>query len=257
MKSILVNLQDELYACPIVGLNEIINLSSVTPVPGFPSAISGVSQIRGRTLPVVSLRKLMGKNSWHQENLALLETLKLREQDHINWITHLKNSIQSGQPFTLTLDPTQCAFGKWYYQFKTWNRILTQKLKDFEKPHAAIHRLGSQAIELSKNGKTEQALVLIQEHEQTTLSELINLFSSTRTFLSSNAPWEIGLILTHKHNDFILAVDNVGETMDTTSNLSPISHPYIKSLIQTDTQVIKVLNIEALSDTLFSDNLEL
>jgi chemotaxis signal transduction protein len=47
---------EERYGVPIGAVNEVIRLASAIPVPGVPSHITGLTRLRGRTLPLVNLR---------------------------------------------------------------------------------------------------------------------------------------------------------------------------------------------------------
>lgn len=48
------------YTIPILKVQEIINMPSITKLPQSPDYIEGVTNLRGRIIPVVSLKKLVG-----------------------------------------------------------------------------------------------------------------------------------------------------------------------------------------------------
>lgn len=68
-----------------------------------------------------------------------------REIDHLVWVNQLATSLLFSKPFTGQLDPTQCAFGKWYYDFKqselyrNSSPALQKALAAMEHPHATLH----------------------------------------------------------------------------------------------------------------------
>jgi len=56
-KYLTFNLASEQYGIEILRVREIIGLMNVTPVPGSPSYIRGVINLRGKIFPVMELRK--------------------------------------------------------------------------------------------------------------------------------------------------------------------------------------------------------
>ena len=57
---LLVRVGDEQYALPIGDVVEVARLSELTPVPGAPSAVLGVHNLRGQVVPVVDLGAIVG-----------------------------------------------------------------------------------------------------------------------------------------------------------------------------------------------------
>ncbi|MBM3316533.1 MAG: purine-binding chemotaxis protein CheW [Candidatus Eisenbacteria bacterium] len=53
-----VGLGDETYGLDVLAVREIIALIPITPVPGAPSCLLGVINLRGRVIPIVDLRRL-------------------------------------------------------------------------------------------------------------------------------------------------------------------------------------------------------
>lgn len=50
----------ETYALPVAHVREIVRVESITRVPGGPREIRGVTNVRGRVIPVVDLRARLG-----------------------------------------------------------------------------------------------------------------------------------------------------------------------------------------------------
>jgi purine-binding chemotaxis protein CheW len=57
---LLVRIDDERYALPIRDVIEVARLSELTPVPGAPSAVLGVHNLRGQLVPVIDLGAVVG-----------------------------------------------------------------------------------------------------------------------------------------------------------------------------------------------------
>ncbi len=56
----LITLGGELYAIELRSVREVFEVESVTPVPGMPSALVGVANLRGVVIPLVDLRLMLG-----------------------------------------------------------------------------------------------------------------------------------------------------------------------------------------------------
>ena len=54
------NVADEMFAVPMGPVQEIIRVPAVARMPLAPAALDGLSNLRGRVLPIVSLRRLFG-----------------------------------------------------------------------------------------------------------------------------------------------------------------------------------------------------
>lgn len=60
LRLVVFRLADELYGLNIVNVESIGVLAPITRVPGTPSYISGIINLRGRVTPVVDLRRRLG-----------------------------------------------------------------------------------------------------------------------------------------------------------------------------------------------------
>jgi len=58
---LIFNLRGEPFAIPLLGVKEIIEYGSVTPIPGMPEFIRGVINLRGRVVPVIDLAARFGE----------------------------------------------------------------------------------------------------------------------------------------------------------------------------------------------------
>jgi len=63
-KYIVFKLNEELFSIELKIAREIINVTSIKPVPSMPEFICGVIHLRGFLLPIIDIKKLMGL---HQE----------------------------------------------------------------------------------------------------------------------------------------------------------------------------------------------
>src|SRR5579883_2802761 len=57
---VVFRLGEDYFAMLISSVNEIIRLQKITPVPKAPPFVEGVTNLRGRVIPVIDLRKRFG-----------------------------------------------------------------------------------------------------------------------------------------------------------------------------------------------------
>ena len=70
------NLGDEEYAVEVLKVREIIRMTSVTHVPNTPSCIEGVVNLRGKVIPIISLRdrfSMYGKESDSHTRIIVMD----------------------------------------------------------------------------------------------------------------------------------------------------------------------------------------
>ena len=60
------------YAVEILKVQEINNMKDITPIPNSPGYVEGAINLRGKVIPVLSLRK-----KFHLDDLSLSETSKI------------------------------------------------------------------------------------------------------------------------------------------------------------------------------------
>ncbi|MBI5178550.1 MAG: chemotaxis protein CheW [Nitrospinae bacterium] len=187
---------------------EMLVLPDLSHLPTPADYIRGVMNLRGTVILVVDLRRRMNMHSVAQDVEALVELLGKREQDHLNWITELENSVKEGREFKLTTNPHACAFGKWYDTYKASNVILENHLKKFDAPHKRIHSLGIEAVEMVKKGQREDALKLIERERKGTLGLLAGLFAEAKKLLRETLR-EIVIVLNYEGRTVGVTVDAI------------------------------------------------
>jgi chemotaxis signal transduction protein len=159
------------------------HVRSVAPMPtGFMGYGAGTENhfvFQDSPLIYVSLWDELGLKSRYSDCDELLEMLPQRLKDHVSWMDALESSIQTGAPFTKARDPHECAFGKWYYGYKTNDSRLSLLLREFEKPHATIHALADQLLGLVEAGRIPEAKRAFESAKGATLPVLQKLFNDT------------------------------------------------------------------------------
>lgn len=174
--SVVLRLGDRFCSLPVEHVREMTVLPEVEELCGTPDHVLGVITLRGAAIPVVDLRKRLGMGDIMEENVGLIATLKEREQDHLNWIKELEACVHEERPFTLGLDPKACKFGRWMAGFEPKTRELAHLLHGFDLPHAAIHGVAETVMRLAGQGRTEDALHVIEDTRTTDLSFMLEQF---------------------------------------------------------------------------------
>ncbi len=108
-----------------------------------------------------------------------------REIDHLVWVNQLSNSLLFNTPFNGQLDHTQCAFGKWYYEFtqselfRNSSPTLQQAIIAMEQPHTELHASAKQIVQAEHS----TALTLYQQTTLPVLSTLRQQLTQARMAL--------------------------------------------------------------------------
>lgn len=205
---VVFELQSQLYAINTRHVHEMIEIPKCTELPDVATEVRGAIDLRGEIAVLLDTRRRLGLPSLEQETCALIELLKAREQDHVNWLEALESAVRDQKAFHLTTDPHQCAFGRWYDQFQTDNPLLQTQLQAFDEPHKALHALGVELIHMSENGQQELALYRLEQARGSILKRLISLFASVRESLYESTR-EIALVLEWQDQLVALSVDTV------------------------------------------------
>lgn len=179
------------YGVGYTDVVSVVDLKTVSAVPGFPPGVRGILSFREHGIPVLDLRVCFGATSRVVETDELVTTMALRKQDHINWLNKLKEEVHGGKPISVQTNPHLCTFGKWYDQFRSSNKNLNDYMERFDIPHQWIHQVAVDAGELLSAGRGEEAKRLVHQAEHGVLELLVELFDGmaevVRRYLSEYA----------------------------------------------------------------------
>jgi purine-binding chemotaxis protein CheW len=73
-----VRVAGEHYALPVEQVLEVADLGEITSVPGSPSEIVGVRNLRGQVIPVIGLATLLGLSGDEPSRVVVAESGELR-----------------------------------------------------------------------------------------------------------------------------------------------------------------------------------
>lgn len=136
-------------------------------------------------IPLLDMRKLLGLDSQIEEFEKMVQPDQ-RIKDHENWVSALEKSVRDHTDFTLTDDPHQCAFGKWFYSFNTDNNVLRHQINAIESPHEAVHHTAKIIKKLMRENKYEAAKAAIEDLKATHYKTTLNLLSTLRATVADS-----------------------------------------------------------------------
>ncbi|MBA4372879.1 MAG: hypothetical protein C0402_08435 [Thermodesulfovibrio sp.] len=196
------------FALPYHNLIRIIDVPRTTSMPGTPPYARGCINVEGAAVPLYDLRRRFGSQPLKEEVSAIVDNLRQRRQDHLNWIAKLKDSVYNGKDISVETNPHKCAFGQWYDTFKPDSLTLANYMQLFDRPHKQIHGLATTASTHIKAGRVDDAKNLIHSAEQGNLRQLLDLFDGAHEHIHQYT-YEYAVILNHNNNKIALAVDRL------------------------------------------------
>lgn len=205
-------------------VQEIVRTPRWHVVPSAPHHIRGVINLRGKVLPLLDLRLRLGLPSALEDVEQMIAMLTAREQDHILWLRELLAAVSENRAFTLARDPTECAFGKWYYSYKPEDIGFASVMYRLDLPHRRIHTIANAVLKFAEQGEHGKAKELILRTEKTDLQAAVNLFREARTAYRESQK-EVAVVLADGGRHLALTVDCVASveaiTEDTIVDATP------------------------------------
>lgn len=215
---VIIETRKQEFAVPAIHVREIAAMPDITAVPQRRPQERGVVNLRGRILPLIDLRKQFGWQSIPEELGDFYKLMGQREQDHRNWLRELEKSVAEGAEFRLARDPHKCAFGQWYYSYRSESPWIAALLRKFEAPHSKIHAMASSIDELMKSGKNEAALRLIEGARSGVLQEMVSLFQQLKE-LMREAVQELAMVIAVPQGTFAVSIDRAVAVENISSDL--------------------------------------
>ncbi|MDZ4732239.1 MAG: chemotaxis protein CheW [Nitrospirota bacterium] len=63
MRAAIISMGGELFTIDLLNVREVFVVESITPVPGMPSGLVGVTNLRGTVIPLLDLRPMFALNA--------------------------------------------------------------------------------------------------------------------------------------------------------------------------------------------------
>ena len=93
----------EVFATDVAKVREVLDLTSITPIPRTPAFMSGVINLRGSVVPVVDLRLCFAMQKAEQTRNTCIVVVEVRLDNETVVIGALADSVEE----VLDLDPAQ------------------------------------------------------------------------------------------------------------------------------------------------------
>ncbi len=193
-------------------------VNEIQRLPVEEQGFCGVVKFQGSLVPVLDYAHRIGIPSGLDVKSELLNTLTVHEQDHVNFVSALEQSIKLSSAFTMTTNPDESTFGKWFNKFETRDETLKELMESFEQPHRHLYSLAEQLLTLRDDGKSEEALEKLRTEKSTTLRRLRALFSRARDQIQSGMrPVLLYVTLDGKTPRYALMIDEINDVINYTS----------------------------------------
>lgn len=203
---------DGLYCVNSRDVMTIMQMPPSRPLPGSPPCITGMFTYRDNVYQILDLRLAFGMDSLRQESQSFTGMIDQRKEDHVHWVNELEKSAETGAPFCLATDPHQCAFGKWYDNFRTQSSSVRFVLDKIAEPHRKLHEAALHMIDCQQNcdecSRAECLKDIMHRARQQYMPEILSLLDQTKEIFLSNVYREMVLILSGEKRVGVL-VDEV------------------------------------------------
>ena len=82
MSVLLVQLAGQRIAVPALGVDSVIELDKITPVPGAPAYIMGITSLRSRALTVIDCAKVLAANEYDGDDVKQAVVFNFEGHDY-------------------------------------------------------------------------------------------------------------------------------------------------------------------------------
>lgn len=103
---LLFTIDDVVYGIEIKYINEIIGIEQITVVPKVPDYIKGVINIRGKIVPIISVRKRFGKEEIPYDERTCIIVLELEDGNQVGIIVDRVREVTQAKPEEICITPT-------------------------------------------------------------------------------------------------------------------------------------------------------
>ena len=102
---LLFNIDDTVYGIEIKYINEIISIEQITIVPKVPDYIKGVINLRGKIVPIISVRRRFGKEEIPYDERTCVIVLDLGDSNQVGIIVDRVREVTIVKPSEICATP--------------------------------------------------------------------------------------------------------------------------------------------------------
>ncbi|MEG0109278.1 MAG: chemotaxis protein CheW [Lachnospiraceae bacterium] len=257
---IVFRVDSNLYTLNSASVMAIREMPSIASVPDASDGMRGMFEYMDHVIPMLDLRTILGKQTLNYEYEEFVDMLEQRKQDHYKWMEELNRSVEAHEPFKLATDPHKCAFGQWYYDFKTENNAINYHMRKIEEPHRLLHEAALETVgckqEHDKCTRTKCLKDVLYEAEHVYAKAVIDLIEEAK-YVMKDSYREMALVIRYEHKYYGISVDEVlsveaVEENGKRKNISAISESSLIKAIKKSPHYQNELIIELDEDHLFT-----
>ncbi|MBP0957055.1 MAG: purine-binding chemotaxis protein CheW [Oscillospiraceae bacterium] len=102
---LLFTIDDVVYGIEIKYINEIIGIEQITVVPKVPDYIKGIINLRGKTVPIISVRKRFGKEEIPYDERTCIIVLEFDGSNQAGIIVDRVREVTQAKPEEICVTP--------------------------------------------------------------------------------------------------------------------------------------------------------
>jgi purine-binding chemotaxis protein CheW len=158
---VVFNLAEEAYAVDIAVVREIIQMQSITHVPGTPHSVEGVINLRGSVIPIVDLRKRFKLNGVDKDKDTRIVVVSCKGQD----VGVIVDSVAEVLRIPVdSIEPSSSVFTEEHLEYllgivKTTDKLII--LLDMDQVLSRQDIVTLNSIDLKKSGKATEDAALV------------------------------------------------------------------------------------------------
>jgi len=112
----------------------------------------------------VALENASSSQSELVRHAKIIKLLKERWSDHLAYAKNLSEAIVTGRRFQGQLDPTQCAFGRWYREYRPTDPKIAAAYATIDQPHRTLHAAAAEITALQERAWNQRQQTALYEH---------------------------------------------------------------------------------------------
>lgn len=124
------------YGVDIESVKRILPGQELTEIPDEGSHIEGMFQYEDNVLKVLSFRKAIEKKSYEEELEEIFPEFKAYYEA---WFAALKQSVETGEPFSEGMEPHACPLGRWIDSFHADDEEVLHLMKKLSFYHQNLY----------------------------------------------------------------------------------------------------------------------
>lgn len=163
------------------------------------------------------------KDNFFDFDVNLGNMIAQRWSEHLTWIKNLQEMFLTGKKFTGGVNPRECKFGKWFYQYQSNDKEFMSILASWEAPHTRLHESAHEILNLWEKGEKEQAKAVFNNKTLVALADLERHYSETMNYINAHLPKKIAIKNDYKNE----TIPHLHATQKKLEELRGLYHRYM------------------------------